>query len=221
MTGRHTRKPVWLTRLRAPFATTSARTLPEFDLDLNPLSAEHVGAWRNRVAGGLWLKVVDGPLPLGTARRTEEESLEHLAPRVKVAKATSPVRILLQRVRGSMKTAEERKEAKDAARLRGYQLSMSEMHSLALILVVLSGLAGYGIHAMTIEAPQDCAKALTLADGIVEDQENYTDAVIMMKSRGQSEYEGHEADAIQLWDDIDAAKADYRDAKAACLGGAS
>ena len=40
MTGRHTRQPVWLTRLRAPFATTSDRELPTFDQDPNGTTSE-------------------------------------------------------------------------------------------------------------------------------------------------------------------------------------
>src|SRR5687767_13747664 len=99
MTGRHTRRPAWLSRLRAPFATTSDRALPTFDLDPNPLSAQDVAAWRNRVDGGLWLAVVDGSQRLGAPRRTEAEALDHLAPRVRVAKTASPLRRLAQRVR--------------------------------------------------------------------------------------------------------------------------
>jgi len=212
MTGRHTRKPVWLTRLRAPFATTSASTLPEFKQDPNPLTAEHVGAWRNRVAGGLWLKVVDGPLPLGTARRNEAEALNHLAPRVRVAKATSPARNLLQRVRNIRLTRPD---------FTGSILRRPTEPTFRAAVTLLLGIAlGYGYQAMTLQAPQDCAKAFTLADRTFVDYENVTTAVVMMSTRGQSEYEGHEADAIQLWDEIDAAKADYRDAKASCLGGA-
>lgn len=212
MTGRHTRTPVWLTRLRAPFATTSARDLPEFDLDPNPLTAEHVGAWRNRVAGGLWLKVVDGPLPLGTARRTEAEALNHLAPRVKVAKATSPVRSLIRRVRGIRFPRPT---------FTGSILPRpTEPVYRAAVTLLIGLILGYGYSAATVEAPQDCAKAFTLADRTFVDYDNVTTAVVLMSTRGQSEYEGHEADAIQLWDDIDAAKADYRDAKASCLGGA-
>lgn len=212
MTGRHTRQPVWLTRLRAPFATTSDRELPTFKQDPNPLTAEHVGAWRNRVAGGLWLKVVDGPQPLGTARRTEAEALNHLAPRVKVAKATSPVRSLIDRVRGIRFTRPT---------YTGSILPRpTEPVFRAAVTLLLGVTLGYGYSSMTVQAPPDCAVAFTLADGISEDQESYTSAVIMMKSRGQSEYEGHEARSIQLWDEIDAARAEYRDAKASCLGGA-
>lgn len=213
MTGRHTRTPVWLSRLRAPFATPSDRKLPEFDQDANPLTAEHVGAWRNRVAGGLWLAVVDGPQPLGTARRTEAEALDHLAPRVRLAKATNPVRSLIHRVRGIRFTRPS---------FTGSILPRpTEPVFRAAVTLLLGITLGYGYHAMTLQAPPDCAVAFNLADGISEDQESYTSAVIMMKSRGQSEYEGHEARSIQLWDDIDAARAEYRDAKAACLGGAS
>jgi hypothetical protein len=213
MTGRHTRRPAWLSRLRAPFATTSKRDLPEFDLDPNPLTAEHVNAWRNRVAGGLWLAVVDGPLPLGTARRNEAEALDHLAPRVRVTKATSPVRSLIRRVRGIRFTR---------PKFTGCVLHRpNERVYRAGLSALLGVLIGYGYGAMTLDAPEDCAKAFTLADGVFVDYENVTTAVVLMSTRGQSEYEGHEADAIQLWDDIDAAKADYRDAKAACVGGAS
>lgn len=212
MTGRHTRQPVWLSRLRAPFTTASARTLPEFDLDRNPLTAEHVGAWRNRVAGGLWLAVVDGSQRLGTPRRTEAEALDHLAPRVKVAKATSPVRSLIQRVRDVRFTRPT---------FTGSILSRpTEPVFRAAVTLLLGITLGYGYSSMTVQAPPDCAAAFNLADGISEDQESYTSAVIMMKSRGQSEYEGHEARSIQLWDEIDAARAEYRVAKAACLGGA-
>lgn len=212
MTGRHTRQPVWLTRLRAPFATTSVRTLPEFDLDPNPLSAADVSTWRSRIVGGLWLTVVDGPLPLGTARRNEAEALDHLAPRVKVAKATGPVRSLIQRVRGIRFTRPT---------YTGSILPRpSEPVYRATVTLLIGITLGYGYHAMTLQAPPDCAKAFTLADRTFVDYENVTTAVHMMSTRGKSEYEGHEADAIQLWDEIDAARAEYRDAKAACLGGA-
>lgn len=211
MTGRHTRTPVWLTRLRAPSATTSDRTLPEFYLDANPLTAEHVGAWRNRVAGGLWLAVADGPLPLGTARRTEAEALNHLAPRVKVAKATSPVRSLIHRVRGIRFTRPT---------FTGSFHRPTEPVYRAAVTLLLGITLGYGYHAATVEAPQGCAKAFNLADHTFDSYENFTTAVHMMSTRGQSEYEGHEADSIQLRDDIDAARAEYRDAKASCLGGA-
>lgn len=212
MTGRHTRKPVWLTRLRAPFATTSARTLPSFDLDPNPLTAEHVGAWRNRVAGGLWLAVVDGSQRIGTQGRTEAEALDHLAPRVRVAKPTSPVRSLVQRVRGIRFTRPT---------FTGSILHRPSEPVLRAALTLLLGITlGYGYSSMTVQAPSDCAVAFNLADKTFVDYENVTTAVVLMKSRGQSEYEGHEADAIQLWDEIDAARAEYRDAKASCLGGA-
>lgn len=213
MTGRHTRQPVWLTRLRAPFATTSVRELPEFDMDPNPLTAEHVGAWRNRVAGGLWLAVVDGPLLDRAAPRSMEEALNHLAPRVRVAKATSPVHSLIRRVRGIRFTRPT---------FTGSILPRPSEPVYRAGLTLLLGITlGYGYHAMTLQAPQDCAKAFTLADRTFVDYENVSTAVVLMSTRGQSEYEGHEADAIQLWDDIDAARAEYRDAKAACLGGAS
>lgn len=212
MTGRHTRQPVWLSRLRAPFGSTSARELPTFDQDPNPLTAEHVGAWRNRVAGGLWLAVVDGPQRLGTQGRTEAEALDHLAPRVRVAKATSPVRTLIQRVRGIRFTR---------PMYTGSILPRpTEPVFRAAVTLLLGITLGYGYSSMTIQAPPDCAVAFNLADGISEDQESYTSAVIMMKSRGQSEYEGHEARSIRLWGEIDAARAEYRVAKAACLGGA-
>lgn len=210
MTGRHTRQPVWLTRLRAPFATTSGRTLPTFEQDPNPLDAEHVGAWRNRVAGGLWLAVVNGPQPLGTARRTEAEALNHLAPRVRLAKATNPVRSLIHRVRGIRFTRPS---------FTGSVLPRPTEPVFRAAVTLLIGITlGYGYHAMTLQAPPDCAKAFTLADRTFVDYENVSTAVVLMSTRGQSEYEGHEADAIQLWDDIDAARAEYRDAKAACLG---
>lgn len=212
MTGRHTRQPVWLTRLRAPFGSASDRELPTFDLDPNPLTAEHVGAWRNRVAGGLWLKVVDGPQPFGTARRTEAEALNHLAPRGRIAKPTSPVGSLIRRVRDirfsrpSFVGSIVRRPTEPTVR--------------AAVVLLLGITLGYGYSSMTLQAPQDCARAFTLADKTFVDYENVTTAVVLMKSRGQSEYEGHEADAIQLWDDIDAARTEYRAAKAACLGGA-
>lgn len=209
MTGRHTRSPVWLTRLRAPFATTSARDLPEFDLDPNPLTAEHVGAWRNRVAGGLWLAVVAGPQRMGTARRTEAEALEHLAPRVRATKPPSPVRRLINRVRGIHLTRPT---------FTGSLPRPSERTARAALTLALGLTIGYGYHSATVQAPPDCAVAFTLADGAFVDYENVTTAVVLMTTRGQGEYEGHEADAIQLWDDIDAARAEYRDAKAACLG---
>lgn len=212
MTGRHTRQPVWLTRLRAPFATTSDRTLPEFALDPNPLTSADISSWRSRIVGGLWLTVVDGPLPLGTARRTEAEALNHLAPRVRVTKATSPVRSIVRRVRGIRFTRPD---------FTGSILPRPSERTLrAALAVVLGILIGYGTHAALLNAPQDCAVAFNLADKTFVDYENVTYAVVLMKTRSQSEYEGHEADAIQLWDDIDAAKADYRDAKASCLGGA-
>lgn len=210
MTGRHSRSPGFLSRLRAPFATTSAHALPEFAQDPNPLTAEHVTNWRNRVAGGLWLKVVDGPLPLGTARRTEAEALDHLAPRVRLAKAISPFRSLVQRVRGIRFT----RPSFTGSIVR----RPSEPVFRAAVTLLLGITLGYGYSAMTLQAPQDCARAFTLADRTFVDYENFTTAVHMMSTRGQSEYEGHEADAIQLWDDIDAARAEYRDAKAACLG---
>jgi hypothetical protein len=210
MTGRHTRKPVWLTRLRAPFATTSARDLPEFDLDPNPLTAEHVGAWRNRVAGGLWLAVSDGSQRIGTPRRTEAEALDHLAPRVR---ATQP---LAARVRGLVHRVRHDWAAAFSPR---FPSDLDDRDMLGPILAGVAGLViGCGLGMSLVEAPSDCAKAFTLADKTFVDYENVTTAVVLMKSRGQSEYEGHEADAIELWDDIDAAKADYRDAKAACLG---
>jgi hypothetical protein len=210
MTGRHTRTPVWLTRLRAPFATTSARTLPEFDLDPNPLTVEHVTDWRNRVAGGLWIAVVGGTQRIGTPKRTEAEALNHLAPRVKVTKPTSPVRSLIRRVRGIRFTRPT---------FTGSILPRPTGPVYRAAVTLLIGLTlGYGYSAMTVEAPQGCAKAFTLADRTFVDYENVTTAVVLMSTRGQSEYEGHEADAIQLWDEIDAARAEYRDAKASCLG---
>jgi len=212
MTGRHTRNPGLLSRLRAPFATTSAHDLPTFDLDPSPLSAEDVDAWRNRVAGGLWLAVVDGSQRIGTPRRTEEEALNHLAPRVKVAKASSPVRRLIRRVHGIHLT----RPSFTGSILR----RPSEPVFRAAVTLLLGITLGYGYHAMTLQAPQDCAKALTLADRAFVDYENVTTAVVLMSTRGQSEYEGHEADAIQLWDEIDAARSEYRDAKVSCLGGA-
>lgn len=212
MTGRHTRQPVWLTRLRAPFATASGRDLPEFALDPNPLTAEHVGAWRNRVAGGLWLAVVDGPMPLGTPGRTEAEALDHLAPRVRVAKPTSLVRELVNRVRGIRFSRPS---------FTGSILPRPSERTFRAALTLLLGITlGYGYSSMTVQAPPDCAVAFNLADKTFVDYENVTTAVVLMKSRGQSEYEGHEADAIQLWDEIDAARAEYRNAKASCLGGA-
>jgi hypothetical protein len=212
MTSRHTRKPVWLTRLRAPFATTSDKDLPPLQAFANPLTAEHVDAWRNRVAGGLWLSVSNGSQRIGTPKRTEAEALNHLAPRVRATKATSPVRSLIHRVRGIRFPRPT---------FTGSILPRpTEPVYRAAVTLLIGLLLGYGYHAMTVEAPQDCAKAFTLADGTFVDYENVTTAVVLMSTRGQSEYEGHEADAIQLWDDIDAAKADYRDAKAACLGGA-
>lgn len=212
MTGRHTRQPVWLTRLRAPFATTSARTLPTFDLDPNPLTAEHVGAWRNRVAGGLWLSVSDGSQRIGTPRRTEEEALNHLAPRVKAAQPMAArVRGLVQRVRHDWAAAFSPRFPSD----------LDDRDMLGPILAGIAGLViGCGLGMSLVEAPPDCAKAFTLADGAFVDYENVSYTVVLMSTRGQSEYEGHEADAIQLWDDIDAARAEYRVAKASCLGGA-
>lgn len=213
MTGRHTRTPVWLSRLRAPFATTSARELPEFEQDPNPLTAEHVGAWRNRVAGGLWLAVVNGSQRPGTPRRTEAEALDHLAPRVRAAKATSPVRSLVERVRDIRFTRPS---------FTGSILPRpTEPVYRAAVTLLLGITLGYGYSAMTVQAPQGCARAFTLADRTFVDYENVSTAVVLMSTRGQSEYEGHEADAIQLWDDIDAARAEYRDAKAACLGAGS
>lgn len=88
----------------------------------------------------------------------------------------------------------------------------------ALVLGFLSGTLTSSVP--TIRAPHDCTVAFTLADKTFVDYENVTTAIVLMKSRGQSEYEGHEADAIQLWDEIDAARAEYRVAKASCLGGA-
>jgi hypothetical protein len=212
MTGRHTRQPVWLTRLRAPFATTSARELPTFDRDPNPLTVEHVDKWRNRVAGGLWIAVVGGTQRIGTPGRTEAEALDHLAPRVRAVKPTSPVRSLIRRVRGIRFTRPT---------FTGSILPRpTEPVFRAAVTLLIGVTLGYGYSAMTIEAPQDCAKAFTLADGTFVDYENVTTAVVLMSTRGQGEYEGHEADAIQLWDDIDAARADYRAAKASCLGGA-
>lgn len=212
MTGRHTRTPVWLTRLRAPFATTSDRTLPEFALDPNPLTAEHVTNWRNQIDGGLWLAVVNGPLPLGTARRTEAEALEHLAPRVRATKPPSPVRRLVQRVRGIRFTRPT---------FTGSLPRPSERTARAALTLALGLTLGYGYHAALAPPPQDCAKALTLADHIYDTYEGVTYAVVLMKSRGQSEYARHEAAANRLWDEIDAARAEYRVAKASCLGGAS
>lgn len=212
MTGRHTRQPVWLSRLRAPFATTSARELPTFDLDPNPLSAEHVGAWRNRVDGGLWLATIDGSQRLGAPRRTQEEALNHLAPRVRVTKATSPARRLLQRARSIRFTR--------PSFVGSILPRPTEPVYRAAITLLIGLILGYGYHAMTLQSPPDCWAAFTLADKTFVDYENVTTAVHMMSTRGQSEYEGHEADAIQLWDDIDAARAEYRVAKASCLGGA-
>lgn len=212
MTGRHTRPPAWLSRLRAPFATTSARDLPEFALDPNPLHPEHVASWRNRVAGGLWLAVADGPQRPGTPRRTEAEALDHLAPRVRSAKPTSPVRSLLGRVRGIRFTRPS---------FTGSIVPRPSERTYRAALALAIGLAiGYGYSTATVQAPSDCAVAFNLADRTFVDYDNVTTAVHMMSTRGQSEYEGHEAKAIQLWDDIDAARAEYRDAKAACLGGA-
>lgn len=212
MTGRHTRPPVWLSRLRAPFATTSARDLPEFALDPNLLEPEHVASWRNRVAGGLWLAVVDGTQRPGTPRRTEAEALDHLAPRVRSAKPTSPFRNLIRRVRGIRFTRPS---------FVGSIHRPSEPTIRAAVLLLLGATLGYGYSTMTLQAPPDCARAFTVADRAFVDYENVTTAVVLMSTRGQSEYEGHEADAIQLWDDIDAARGEYRDAKAACLGGAA
>jgi hypothetical protein len=207
MTGRHTRRPAWLTRLRAPLATTSVgRELPEFRLDSNPLSEADVRGVLNRIAGGLWLTVLAGPKPFGAAKRTEKEALEHLAPRRRTAKSTFASR--LRNLRPPTFTGSVLRPPSE----RVYRAGFSAL---------LGVLIGYGYGAMTLDAPQSCAKAFTLADRTFVDYENVTTAVVMMKTRGQSEYKGHEADAIQLWDDIDAAKADYRDAKASCVGGAS
>lgn len=94
----------------------------------------------------------------------------------------------------------------------------SERVYRATITLLIGGLLGFGVHAALVQAPSDCSKAFTLADGIFVDYENVSYSVVLMSTRGQSEYEGHEADANRLWDEIDAAKADYRDAKASCLG---
>jgi hypothetical protein len=187
------------------------RELPEFKLDAHP-HPDMVVPLLHRIAGGLWLAVVAGPKPLGTARRTEAEALDHLAPRRRrAARATArPVRRLAALIRSI------RPPAFTGSVLR----RPSERVYRAAFSVLLGVALGYGYGAMTVQAPQACAKAFTLADKVFVDYENVTTAVHMMSTRGQSEYEGHEADAIQLWDDIDAAKADYRDAKAECVGGA-
>lgn len=212
MTGRHTRQPVWLSRLRAPFATTSARELPEFEVDPHP-HPDMIVPLRDMIAGGLWLAVVDGPLPNRAAPRTTAEALNHLAPRRKVARTMARrFSSLIQRVRGIRFTRPT---------FTGSILPRpSEPVFRAAVTLLIGITLGYGYHAMTLQAPQDCARAFTLADRTFVDYENVTTAVHMMSTRGKSEYEGHEADAIQLWDEIDAARAEYRDAKAACLGGA-
>lgn len=101
--------------------------------------------------------------------------------------------------------------------------SLAVLANWAAILLAcgLAGSLGFGLGASSNPAPQACGVAFTLADHTFVDYENVATAVVLMSTRGQSEYEGHEADAIQLWDEIDAAKADYRDAKAECVGGAS
>jgi hypothetical protein len=185
------------------------RELPEFKLDAHP-HPDMVVPLLHRIGGGLWLAVVAGPLPLGTARRTEEEALNHLAPRRRAARTTvRPVRSLVRRIRSI------RPPAFTGSILR----RPSERVYRAAFSVLLGVALGYGYGAMTVQAPQACAKGFTLADRTFVDYENVATAVVLMSTRGQSEYEGHEADAIQLWDEIDAAKADYRDAKAECVGG--
>lgn len=213
MTGRHTRTPVWLTRLRAPFATTSDRELPTFEMDPHP-HPDMIFPLRDRIAGGLWLAVVDGPLPERAAARTTAEALEHLAPRRRARRTVAwRVRSLIRRVRGIRFTRPT---------YTGSILPRPTEPVFRAAVTLLIGITlGYGYHAMTLQAPQDCAKAFTLADRTFVDYENVSTAVVLMSTRGQSEYEGHEADAIQLWDDIDAARAEYRDAKASCLGAGS
>lgn len=87
--------------------------------------------------------------------------------------------------------------------------------ALAVVLVLGGGVVGYGVSEI---GTSQCAVGFNLADGLFKDYENVSYSVVLMSTRGQSEYEGHEADANRLWDDIDAARAEYRNAKASCLG---
>lgn len=213
MTGRHVRPKGHPRRSWPLLDPNFDRTLPVFEPDAPVLSESQTYELLDQMDGDLFREVRRGPLPLGTAVRNTAEVFEHLAPRRRVARtATDRVRSLLRRVR-DIRFPRPSFVGSVASR-------PSEPTIRAAVTLLLGLTLGYGYHAMTLQAPQDCAKAFTLADRTFVDYENVTTAVHMMSTRGQSEYEGHEADAIQLWDDIDAARAEYRDAKAACLGGA-
>lgn len=213
MTGRHVR-PKGQPRRSWPLLDPDFdRTLPVFEPDAPVLSESQTYELLDQMDGDLFREVRRGPLPLGTAARNTAEVFEHLAPRRRpVRTAAGRVRSLIRRFRGIRFSRPS---------YTGSILPRPTEPVFRAAVTLLIGITlGYGYHAMTLQAPQDCARAFTLADRTFVDYENVSTAVVLMSTRGQSEYEAHEADAIQLWEDIDAARAEYRDAKAACLGGA-
>lgn len=88
--------------------------------------------------------------------------------------------------------------------------------AIGLVVGLWSGAAA--MSTPTIQAPHECTVALNVADKTFVDYENVATAMVLMSTRGKSAYEGHEADANRLWDEIDEARRVYDAAKATCLG---
>jgi hypothetical protein len=86
----------------------------------------------------------------------------------------------------------------------------------ALVVGVASGASIVGVP--TIQAPHTCTVAFNLADRIVIAQANSREVVYLRATRGQSEFDKHDADLTAIWDELDDLEPAYAEAKAACLG---
>jgi len=90
--------------------------------------------------------------------------------------------------------------------------------AVGLVVGVASGAAI--VATPTIQAPHACTEMANAAERIFIAQRNEVTSTHFRATRGQSEYAKHDAEIVRLWDEIDAAKVTYDDAKAECLGGA-
>lgn len=93
--------------------------------------------------------------------------------------------------------------------------------AFAVVFVLLGGVAGFGITTVVAPAPGECTVMAHTADKQLVAYENLATSTRLAVSRGRSEYDQHEADIATAYEELGDLGPVYREAKAACLGGAS
>lgn len=87
--------------------------------------------------------------------------------------------------------------------------------AVALVVGVWSGSAAAGVP--DVKAPHQCTVMANVSEKAFVAYENLAYSTHLAATRGQSEFDGHEADKASLRAELDALGPDYHEAKAACL----